>query len=538
LQLPDKKETRTLVIYQIAVVPIFVNAGAAMLPAIVAAMTSLVALLLSPRAMWRLCRRKPWLPAVVVAIAVGLYYSPRLFSGAVPKPPADGGRAGANSVIDWPAIAREILRQQNSQSDNAVLTPLWHHTLDGHIALSTPAFFTDKAGRTTLYLPTTLLDLGDAFGVLFAIDVDSGKTLWSASTTGDIENGGEFLKPFFSSPAVSADGSRLAVGQGLHNDANCPLLCFDILAAEGVASRIVWSVKTPLHVESSPAIFVKDGRERVVVGAGAIEGGPDRKAQGNPGYVFCVDLATGKQLWQYPLNDPESSPAVDEEGTVYIGSGFNGNAVVAITEKPEARSQKPEEAQGQQSLGLLWNTPTLYPAVGDMTLASHPKLGKILLTGVGNGDYVFSDPKPAGLVIALDRATGKILWQTPMPDSVLGRLVVTADNAVVLAGCRDGQAYAIELVSGKILWRARVSASPNVPVLAGLAADSRHAFALAADGTLAILSLSDGRMLERMKLAEPSKAPQNLSMSTPVVFGDVLFVATETTGLHAFRIHS
>ena len=320
----------------IAVVPIFVNAGAAMLPAIVAALTSLVALLLSPKAMWKLCRRKPWLPMAVVAIGVGLYYSPRLFPGA---PPSAGG-GGGNSGIDWPVIAREILRHQTG---SGMLTPLWHHNLDGHMAMSTPTLFTDKAGRTTLYFPATLLDLGGNFGTLFAIDADTGQTLWTVSANGDLEEegGGDFLKPFYSSPTVSADGSRLVVGQGLHEDANSPLLCFDLLAADDAPSRIACSVPTPLHVESSPAIFVKGGKEYVVVGAGAIEGPPpDRKAIGNPGYVFCVDLATGKQLWQYPLNDPESSPAVDEDGTIYIGSGVNGNAVVALTmEKPEARSQ-------------------------------------------------------------------------------------------------------------------------------------------------------------------------------------------------------
>ncbi|MCL2640712.1 MAG: PQQ-binding-like beta-propeller repeat protein, partial [Phycisphaerales bacterium] len=353
----------------------------------------------------------------------------------------------------------------------------------------------------------------------------SGRTIWTTNSIGEVEDGGEYLKPFASSPTISADGSRLVIGQGLHEDANCPLLCFELQTG-----RVVWALKTPLHVESSPAIFVREGKECAVVGVGAIEG-PDRKAIGNPGYVLCADLATGKELWQYPLNDPESSPAVDEDGVIYIGSGINGNAVVAITTE-EARSQKPEAPQAR----MKWKTPTPYPAVGDVALASHPSLGKLLLVGIGNGDYVFSDPKPAGLVMAIDCKTGKILWQTPMTDSVLGRLVVTSDNTTVLAGCRDGHAFALKLASGKILWQSRISETPNVPVLAGLVADETRAFSLAADGTLAVLSLSDGQLLDRVKLADASKSPQNLSMATPVLWGDVLFVATETTGLHAFRV--
>src|SRR5438045_1616233 len=94
--------------HTLSVVPIFVNAGAALLPALIAALTSLIALLLSPRALLSLCRRKPWLPGLFVAAAVLAWYSPRLFPSTQAHAPAT---APAN-VIDWPAIARDLLREQ------------------------------------------------------------------------------------------------------------------------------------------------------------------------------------------------------------------------------------------------------------------------------------------------------------------------------------------------------------------------------------------------------------------------------------------
>jgi outer membrane protein assembly factor BamB len=521
--------------HSLSVVPIFVNAGAALLPALIAALTSLIALLLSPRALLSLCRRKPWLPALVITMGVLAWYSPRLF----PNTQAHTATTAPSSAIDWPAIARDRLRQQ--QGTHSLLTPLWHHDLDNQIPLSTPALFTEPAtGKTVLYLPTTLFDTGKKFGSLFAIDAATGQTLWTATTDNTTD-----LKPFFSSPALSPNGSLLAVGQGLHDDANCALLCFGVKdATQNKPAAVQWSIKTPLHVESSPAIFTRNGRQLVVVGAGAIEG-PDRKPIGNPGYVLCADLVSGKQLWQFPLYDPESSPAVDEQGAIYIGSGFNGNAVVALRSDPDdALANTPRE---------IWRIKTPYPAVGDVTLAkssTDPAAADIVLIGLGNGDYVFSDPKPAGLILALDSRTGTILWQTALPDSSLGRLLVTSlssssasdhwplttDHSIVLAPCRDGQAYALDLATGKILWQTTISATPNIPLLAGLAADDSHAFALAADGTLAILDLASGQLLERLKLSDDAKFPQNLSLSTPILHNHILYVATETTALHAFRV--
>src|ERR1035437_8578917 len=149
----------------LAVVPIFVNAGAALLPALIAALTSLLALLLSPRALVSLCRRKPWLPALFIAFITALYFSPRLFpSPATVTPPT-------NNSPDWPAIARNL----QQQSKTSILTPLWHHNLDGEAPLSPPALSTDPTtGKPPLSLPPPLFDSGKTFGNLFAIDASPG----------------------------------------------------------------------------------------------------------------------------------------------------------------------------------------------------------------------------------------------------------------------------------------------------------------------------------------------------------------------------
>ena len=130
------------------------------------------------------------------------------------------------------------------------------------------------------------------------------------------------LKPFYSSPALTADGKYLVIGGGLHEDT---IACSPAMLRCRHRSKLHWAVKTTLHIESSPAIF----GDIAVVGCGAIEGS-DGKAIGDPGHVLAVRISDGKELWRQPVNDPESSPAIDSNGIVYIGSGFNGNAIVAL----------------------------------------------------------------------------------------------------------------------------------------------------------------------------------------------------------------
>ena len=50
--------------------------------------------------------------------------------------------------------------------------------------------------------------------------------------------------------------------------------------------------------------------------------GPDGKAVSDPGFVLGVRISDGRLLWKQPVNDPESSPAIDESGMVFSGSPY------------------------------------------------------------------------------------------------------------------------------------------------------------------------------------------------------------------------
>jgi outer membrane protein assembly factor BamB len=349
-----------------------------------------------------------------------------------------------------------------------------------------------------------MIDPPDSFGVLFCLDAASGHQLWSVDKIH-----GKEMKGFFSSPAVTADGRFVVIGQGLHPDSNCQLTC-----ADAQSGRIAWTLQVPMHIESSPVI---DG-DMIYVGVGAIEDPATHKPISHPGFVIAVRISDGKEIWRHDVADPESSPVV-KDGVVFIGSGFNGNAVVAL------RTGTDEELKKRGETRELWKTATPYPITGAITL-----LGDAVITGGGNGDFVFRDPNPAGVVVALDRKTGAVLWKTPMPDAVLGAV---AAGPLLLCPVANGEVVALKPADGARVWAARISG--NAPILAAPAVVGGEVFAVSQDGYLARLDLKTGNLLEKIYINSTEKpGSQGLSISSPFVANGRVVVGSETGGLRAY----
>ncbi len=570
------------------VVPVFVNTGAALLPAVLAGVASVLGLLFKPRELARLCWRKPWVPMLVVGMAVGGYFligwlldtAAAGAAGATATAPSDTRpRQGAQARGDWAAVALELIRQEERDWRTAWLeersrrqalekrvdelekqlqeqaappgttggadsgtTPQTPHAQEtaaprqAAIYRGGPARCAYAGGGSplklkpfweyndafTMYLASPLV-VGDAvyaascvldppsnYGAVFCLDAATGQERWYTDVFKDPATGREReLKAFFSSPAVTADGKYLVIGQGLHFDDDCELVCLD-----AQTGAVHWVVPTPLHIESSPAI---EG-DVVVAGAGAVEG-EDLKPKGDPGFVFGVRISDGKLLWKYPVNDPESSPVV-RDGVAYIGSGLSGSAVVAL------RTATDEKLAAEGLDRLVWKTPTPYPAVGTVTLVD-----EMVLVGCGNANYVFMSPDPKGVVVALDRATGRIRWQAGVGNSVLGAIAARGGRAV--AAVLDGEVVAIDLEQGDVLWRRRVR--EHSLLKAGPALSETHVYVLTHDGYLCVLDAESGELVEQHYVNAPDKPGEmGLSTSSPFIAGGKVFVGSETGGLRCF----
>lgn len=502
----------------LAVVPIFVNAGAALLPALVAGVASALAVLFKPRELWQLCRRRPMTPVAVVTCAAAVGMGGWWVVGGAQASAKARNPAG----IDWIKVAEQIAggegKAELATSERHASVFRFDYSRCGHDGGASPVklhrkWRFDADGATILSSPlvangrvygaTYFQDVAGSAGEVFCLDAATGQAIWRTAADGDVA-----FKPFFSSPALSEEGKYVLIGQGLHPDKDCDLICL-----EADSGKVHWRVKTPLHIEGSPAVK----GDMVVAGAGAIEG-PDHKPTGDPGMVIAVRISDGKVLWTYAVNDPESSPAISNEGIVFIGSGFQGNAVIAL------RTETDEQLQTRGLSRLLWKAPTPYPVTGAVTLA-----GDLVIVGAGNSDYVNAAPDPAGLVMALDVRTGQVRWKKEMGDAVLGP--VAARDGKVICPVRTGHVVALDQKDGKELWR--VAISGNVPILAGPAFTGTHVYAVSGDGVLAVVDVGGPTVLEKHTV-NSTPGTMGLSLSSPIVVGGHVFVGSETGGVSCY----
>ena len=204
---------------------------------------------------------------------------------------------------------------------------------------------------------------------------------------------------------------------------------------------------------------------------------------------------------------------------MYIGSGFNGKAVVAL------RTGTDEELKKAGQKRILWKTEAAYPITGAVTFSD----GNIVVGG-GNGDFVFRDPNPAGIVMSLNAKTGRINWQSKMPDAVLGAV---AAGKYLMCPVASGKVIALDPESGKEVWSTTISG--KAPVLAGVAVSGGFVYAVSHDGYLAKLSLDSGEILEKIYInASNQPGEQGLSISSPMVANGNIFVGSETGGLRCY----
>ena len=157
--------------------------------------------------------------------------------------------------------------------------------------------------------------------------------------------------------------------------------------------------------------------------------------------VYAVDTLTGRLVWSFVPpggTQPGASYLAVANGVVYTGSV--SNHVYAI-----------EAATGR----LVW----------DATVSAHPSdthvFGPQVVDGVVYTAYTDRGEPwlQAGRVVALNAATGAVVWSSVLPShppSPTGSTFVvappTVSGSVVVAGTDEGYIYALSRTDGTILW--------------------------------------------------------------------------------------
>ncbi|OAI40682.1 hypothetical protein AYO40_04535 [Planctomycetaceae bacterium SCGC AG-212-D15] len=347
----------------------------------------------------------------------------------------------------------------------------WTRTFDGGGSIvSSPLIEGDR-----VYVAVSHAAGLSTFGIVYCLERDSGKIVWQFDAEKE-------LMQVFSSPCL-ADG-KLYFGEGLHIDKGCRLFCVDATPGSKTEGKELWRFQTESHTESSPCV----GDGKVFFGAG------------DDG-IYCCDAADGKKLWQYqPGLHVDASPTIVGK-RVYAGSG------ISRTHKTTAMFCLDADT-GKE----VWQTPTELPVWGSPTVS----VDRVYF-GLGNGQFGESAAQPAGAVICVEAATGKRLWDRPIPDGVLDRPLV--DERHVYFGARDGQLYAVDRNEGRVVWKQAMGS----PVVAGArlahcscCATVTGIYAASSDGRVCCLDPNSGKPFWTFELAKHTGLKPQL-YATPAV---------------------
>lgn len=342
--------------------------------------------------------------------------------------------------------------------------------------------------------------IGSSRGTLYALDLATGRKRWEAhlGARPQLAYGFDSLG-ITGTPALS--GERVYVATALT----------DVVCLDATTGGFFWRTRVGDPGKSETiwsAPLVWDGR--VYVGIDGILDEPTVR-----GRVVAVDAATGAVVWTYVIPQYTGgggagvfgSPSVDPStGTLFVATG-NPSPRTNPPPGPDVGSDSilaldavtgrlrwafgPTHPHDDQDLDFL-STPNVFPLPGGLAVGAGEKDGTYyvvdartgrlrwktaltlpqergaVITGsaavaygkifVGTQDYPpsakgFSVDLP-GRLVALDAATGRVVWALSGPRQILGPPAVS--EGVVFAADYDGTVWAVDAAKGTVLWRGTV----------------------------------------------------------------------------------
>jgi alcohol dehydrogenase (cytochrome c) len=339
--------------------------------------------------------------------------------------------------------------------------PLWSRTLTGndHEGIDMAPGYNDG----TVYVSTVPVNpavgqyLGGGKGILWALNARTGTPEWSwdevQNLWGDpaVNSGGGLWEP----PSFDAQGNIYMgianpgpIGEGgwpkgypWGTSRPGPNLYTDSVVKLSPAGRLLWYYQLTPHdlydwdLQDSPVLTTVNGQQVVIDG-------------GKAGILIELSAQTGKLLWKLPVG-------------VHTGHDNDGlrteNATPTSPVPLPAKFVLEPGALGGIETPLASNGSTVFAAVNDfpipMTVNGIAESGTAFEASVGTA---------TGEMVAVDQATGKVIWDDKLPSSPYGAATVT--NNVVFTTTYSGYLYAFNAATGAILLDTPLSSGCNAPV--------------------------------------------------------------------------
>jgi outer membrane protein assembly factor BamB len=233
-------------------------------------------------------------------------------------------------------------------------------------------------------------------------------------------------------------------------------------------NTIKWAFVTETYVSASPSV---DSDGAVYIGCG-------------DSFLYALNGADGTLKWRTPLGGSlggsvKSSPAIDADGTLYIGGGdgkvyalnaLDGSVKWAV---PLVNDWGSSPAIGNDGTVFIGRARSLSPT--DTFYALNPSDGSVKWSYPA-GDQVISSPAvaPDGTVYvgsrdhnlyAFDPVTGAVKWKFATGGAVDSSPSVGSDGTVYV-GSGDADLYALNPSDGSVRWRYKtadaISSSPAI----------------------------------------------------------------------------
>ena len=242
--------------------------------------------------------------------------------------------------------------------------------------------------------------VGAEDGQLYGLDLDSGAILWTFRAGGAI-----------TSPAAEASGAIFVAA----------------------TDHVLHAIDLTTHEERWRFAGASTNAIPTVVGDVVLIGTVEHA-------VVALDQATGAERWRFAVDGTAASAAAVAGGIAYLGGDFDGK-VYAID---------------VQSGNLQWSYQTgatgmLTPSLLDGTL------------------YVSAQDPPGrnARVVALDAVTGAERWTYATPDGVrLGTLAVDGSRVYTQTGATQPDVLALDRATGRLVWQVPIGGF-GASVLAG-----------------------------------------------------------------------
>ncbi|HUD36436.1 MAG TPA: PQQ-binding-like beta-propeller repeat protein, partial [Streptosporangiaceae bacterium] len=220
-----------------------------------------------------------------------------------------------------------------------------------------------------------------------------------------------------------------------------PDLYTDSVVKLSPAGKLLWYYQLTPHdlydwdLEDSPVLTTANGQQVVIDG-------------GKAGILIELSARTGKLLWKLPVG---------------VHSGHDNDGLLTENATPTTHVPLPAKYLLEPSVfggiesELASNGSTVFAAVNNLglTMTAHG-------LAVSSKSFAAAITEATGEMVAVNQATGKVIWDDKLPSSPYGAATVT--NNVVFTTTYSGYLYAFNAATGAILLKTALSSDSNAPV--------------------------------------------------------------------------